>query len=140
MMIVKTEIPKAKEWKREWHLVDVGGKVLGRVATEIVAMLMGKKKVNYAPNVDMGDRVVVINANQVVLTGKKESGKVYRRHSQYPGGMKELRAAELRRKRPGKMIELAVKGMLPDNRLRKRRMARLTVFGGSEHPYENQLK
>lgn len=128
----KTVVPEMQNRKRSWQLVDARGKVLGRLASEVAQLLIGKGKVDYMPNFDMGDGVVVVNAKEVVLTGKKEEQKKYRRHSGYPGGLKEMVAKEMRGKFPERIIELAVKGMLPDNRLKKLRMARLKVFVGAE--------
>lgn len=136
----RTYQPKQAEIKRDWHLIDVKGKVLGRTATEIARLLMGKHKRNYAPHLDMGDYVVVINAEETRVTGKKEKQKIYWRHSGYPGGLKATRLEELREKNPTRIIELAVKRMLPTNRLRDKRMGRLKVFTGSEHPYGDKIK
>lgn len=136
----KTYQPKAKEVKRDWHLIDAKGKVLGRMATSIAGLLMGKGKPTYAPHMDMGDFVVVVNAKGVKVTGKKEEQKIYYKHSGYPGGFKEVAYAKLKKEQPTKIIELAVKRMLPDNRLRKERMARLKIFADSKHPYEDKIK
>ncbi|OGM29559.1 50S ribosomal protein L13 [Candidatus Woesebacteria bacterium RIFCSPHIGHO2_01_FULL_44_10] len=122
---MKTYQPKAKEIERERHLIDAKGKILGRLASTIAQLLMGKHKVKYAPHLDMGDFVVVTNAGSVKVTGKKEEKKVYYKHSGYPGGFKEVAYAKLKAEQPTKIIKLAVKRMLPDNKLRKNRMARL---------------
>src|SRR4030042_2518571 len=132
---MKTYQPKKKEVEREWHLVDVKGKVLGRVASDIAMKLMGKNKVDYSSHMDNGSYVVVINAKGIVVTGKKEKQKVYRSHSGYPGGFKEVKYAKMFSESPAKIIQLAVKGMLPDNRLKDKRLARLKVFSGEKHPY-----
>lgn len=137
---MKTYQPKAKEIKRKWHLVDAKGRILGRLASEITPVLMGKTKVSYVPHLDMGDFVVVINATLIKLTGKKEKQKVYYRHSGYPGGLKKITYKKLKEEQPKKIIELAVRRMLPDNRLRDKRMRRLFVFKGDKHPYEGKLK
>jgi len=137
---MKTFQPKAKEIKRSWHLVDAKDKVLGRMASGIAKTLMGKDKASYAPHLDSGDWVVVINAREVKVTGKKEKQKIYYRHSGYPGGLKETPLFRLRQKSPEKIISLAVYGMLPDNRLRSRRMRRLLVFAGGEHPYKDKFQ
>jgi large subunit ribosomal protein L13 len=137
---MKTYQPKKKEVKRGWHLVDVEGKVLGRVATGIAMKLMGKDKVNYSQNIDSGDYVVVINAKKVKVTGRKERQKVYRSHSGYPGGFKEVSYTKMLNENPTRIIQLAVKGMLPDNRLKDKRMARLKIFSGEKHLYEDKLK
>ncbi|MEK7182782.1 MAG: 50S ribosomal protein L13 [Patescibacteria group bacterium] len=132
--------PRAKDTKREWHLISARGKVLGRLATGVATFLMGKHKRTYVPHLDAGDYVVVTNAKDVVLTGKKETQKVYRRYSGYPSGLKEISAARVRSTHPERLVEHAVSGMLPDNRLKKVRMARLKVFAGEEHPYEDKFE
>lgn len=136
----KTYQPKAKEITRNWHLFDAKGKILGRLATEIARILIGKHKKTYVPHLDSGDYAVVVNAKEVAVTGKKEKQKVYYRHSGYPGGLKAARLEEVRKKNPKKIIEHAVWNMLPKNRLRKNRMARLKVFAGEEHPYKDKIK
>lgn len=136
----KTYHPKEKAIKRTWQLVDVKDKILGRVATDIARLLVGKHKRQYAPNVDMGDWVVVVNASKVKVTGKKEEQKTYFRHSGYPGGDKIERLRDLRKKDPTKIIRFAVKNMLPDNRLKDDRLARLKIFAGEEHPFGDKLK
>jgi len=137
---MKTYQPKRKDIKREWHIIDAKGEVLGRMATRIVKLLMGKQKVNYSNNIDMGDYVVVINVSKVKLTGRKSKQKVYRKHSGYPGGFKEVKYSKMALEQPERVIELAVKRMLPDNRLRRDRMTRLRVFAGEKHSYENKFK
>lgn len=137
---MKTYQPKKKEVKREWYLVDVKGKVLGRAASDISMKLMGKNRVDYSQHMDNGSYVVVINAKDIVVTGKKEKQKVYRSHSGYPGGFKEVKYAKMFSDSPAKIIQLAVKGMLPDNRLKDKRLARLKVFSGEKHPYEDRVK
>lgn len=136
---MNTYQPKAKDVKRGWHILDAGELVLGRMASEIVALLMGKHKKTYAPHMDMGDYVVVVNAEKVNLTGRKPEQKIYYRHSGYPGGLKETKFSDLINKNPEKVVELAVRRMLPKNRLNKKRMTRLKVFAGSEHPYEDKF-
>ena len=136
---MKTYQPRQKDIKRNWHLVDAKGKVLGRLSTEVARFLTGKHKVNYSNHMDMGDYVVVLNAKDVILTGRKVSQKLYRRHSGYPGGFKEIKYAKMHDERPERVIELAVSGMLPDNRLKKKRQARLKVFAGSKHPYGDKF-
>jgi large subunit ribosomal protein L13 len=137
---MKTYQPTHKDIKREWHLIDAKGKVLGRMATEIAKLLMGKHKKNYSNHMDMGDCVVVINAKDVELTGKKEQQKVYRKHSGYPGGFKEIKFSKLKKEQPEKIIEMAVSGMLPKNRLRDKRLRRLKVFAGDKHPYKTNFE
>jgi len=136
----KTYQPKQKEVKREWRLVDAHGQILGRLATSVAMMLTGKNKVSYSAHMDCGDYVVVVNAKDIELTGKKIQQKKYYRHSGYPGGFKEIKLSKLIVERPAKVIELAVSGMVPDNRLKKPRLARLKVFSGTEHPYADKLK
>lgn len=136
---MRTFQPKSKDIKRQWHLIDVKGKILGRVATEIATLLLGKNKPNYAPHLDSGDYVVVINAKGVKLTGRKGKQKVYRSHSGYPGGFKEIKFAKLLSEQPEKIITHAVSGMLPDNRLKKGRLKRLKVFADDKHPYNNKF-
>lgn len=130
---------KLNEIKREWHLIDVDGLVLGREATRIAALLMGKAKPYFVHNLDCGDYVVIINAKNVKLTGKKEANKSYYRHSGYPGGFKAETVRELRSRRPEAIIRNAVSGMLPQNKLRDRMLKRLLVFAGNEHKYEDKF-
>lgn len=138
-MKVQTTATKQAEIKHEWHLVDVSDKTLGRISTEIANNLMGKSKPNFVRNLDCGDYVVVTNAKAVKVTGKKEDQKVYVRHSGYPGGFKSETLKELRARRPEDVIRHAVKGMLPDNKLRARMLKRLFVFEGSEHIYMDKF-
>lgn len=137
---MRTYQPKHKDIKRNWHLIDAKDEVLGRAATRIATLLMGKHKVTYATHMDMGDYVVVINAEKVKLTGKKAKQKVYRSHSGYPGGFKEIPFAKMLLEHPQRIIAHAVSGMLPDNRLKDKRMLRLKVFSGEKNPYENKFK
>ncbi len=139
-MAQQTYSTKRKEVVRNWHLIDAENRVLGQISTEIVTLLMGKNKVDYTPSLEMGDRVVVINAKAVVLTGNKEDGKVYKWHTGYRGGLKEAKVSEIRAKDATKLITNAVNGMLPKNRLRKVRMANLHVYEKSTHPYTAQIK
>lgn len=133
---MKTYQPKAKEVKRNWHLIDAKDKVLGRLASEVAKLLMGKQKSNYSAHIDMGDNVVVINAKNILLTGNKKDQKVYRTHSGYPGGYKEVSFEKMSKDQPEKIVELAVSGMLPDNRLKSPRMGRLHVFAKENHDFE----
>ena len=126
---------KAKEIVRAWHLIDVDGKILGRISTEIANLLMGKSKPYFVRNLDCGDFVVVINSKNVKVTGNKEQKKVYYRHSGYPGGLKSETLAALRTRKPEDIIVHAVKGMLPQNRLRDQMLNRLKVFEDAEHSY-----
>lgn len=122
---MKTYQPKKKEVSRQKHSVDASGQILGRLATKIAGLLMGKGKINYSTHMDMGDFVNVTNPDKVILTGKKEAQKVYRGHSGYPGGFKETTIQRMREKAPERILQHAVSGMLPDNRLKKVRMGRL---------------
>lgn len=135
-----TQATKISDVKRKWHLVDVKGKVLGRVASEIALLLMGKSKPYFVRNLDVGDIVVVINAKDVKVTGKKEEQKPYYRHSGYPGGFKEERLKDLRIRKPEEIITHAVKGMLPQNKLRDRMLKRLYVSAGEQNRYADKVK
>lgn len=136
---MKTYSPKAKDIEREWWVIDATDKALGRIATQIAKLLMGKHKPIYAPHIDTGDYVVVINAAKVKVTGEKAEQKVYYRHSGYPGGLKSQRFEELFGKDPGRVIELAVKGMLPHNRLGRTMLKKLKIYPGNEHPHQAQI-
>lgn len=129
---------KKEEIKRKWYLIDAKGKVLGKVAVRAATILRGKHKPTYTPHVDTGDHVIVINASQVVLTGKKLEQKYYRRHSGYPKGLKSIRYDRLLKEKPEKVIELAVKGMLPKTKLGRAMFKKLRVYRGSEHSHEAQ--
>jgi large subunit ribosomal protein L13 len=136
---MKTYSPKAKDIEREWWVIDVADKTLGKVATQVANLLMGKHKPIYAPHIDTGDYVVVINAAKVKVTGKKAEQKIYYRHSGYPGGLKSQRFEEIFGKDPGRVIELAVKGMLPHNSLGRAMFKKLKVYPGNEHPHQAQV-
>ena len=135
---MSTEFVKAADVERKWYLVDAEGKTLGRLSTEIATILMGKNKPTYTPSMDTGDFVVVINAEKVELTGNKWRDKSYRYHTGHPGGLKEIRYSELVQRKPEKLIELAVKGMLPKNKLGRAQIKKLKVYAGAEHPHEAQ--
>lgn len=135
-----TKATRTRDIKREWHLVDVKGEILGRISTEIASLLMGKSKSYFTRNLDCGDYVVVTNAKDVVVTGKKEKQKKYYRHSGYPGGMRVEPLEKLRLRRPEELIRHAVKGMLPQNKLRDRMLKRLFIFSKEEHPYGEKFK
>jgi len=137
---VKTYSIKASDIKRQWHVVDASDKVLGRLATQIASLLMGKHKTLFSRNMDVGDFVVVINADKVRVTGNKAKQKLYYRHSGYPGGLKSISLEKMMQTHPTRVIEYAVKGMLPQNRLRARMMKRLRVYTGDTHPYQAQAK
>ena len=138
--MIKTYSTKASDVKREWHIIDVSDKVLGRVATQIASLLMGKHKPIFCRHLDVGDFVVVINAEQVRVTGNKMKQKLYHRHSGYPGGLKSITLERMMETHPTRAIEYAVKGMLPTNRLRAQMMTRLRVFSGEDHPHQGQIK
>ncbi len=129
---------KASDFDRKWYLIDAEDQILGRLATQIADILRGKNKVNFTPHVDCGDYVIVINADKVQLTGKKLDQKKYKRHSGYLGGLKETSAKEMLEKHPERVIEHAVRGMLPKNKLQKKFMNKLKVYSGNEHPHEAQ--
>ena len=137
---MKTYQLKAKEVKRNWHLIDAKDAVLGRLATRAAALLMGKLKVDYSPHIESGDYVVVVNAEKVKVTGRKAQQKLYRSHSGYPGGFKEVTYAKMSKEHPERIIEHAVSGMLPDNRLKKARMAMLKIIVGEKNPYVDKFK
>lgn len=139
-MTLKTRPTKKGQIKRKWHLFDVEDKILGRVATQIAFLLRGKGKPYFIPHLDCGDYVVVINAKEVKVTGKKEKQKIYTRYSGYPGGLKKETLKHLRQKSPEKIIRQAVSGMLPKNKLRKRWLARLFVSVDDKHPYGDKVK
>ena len=137
-MSQRTFMAKKEEIERKWYLVDAANKPLGRVAAEVAVILRGKHKSIFTPHVDTGDHVVVINAAKALLTGKKMQQKIYYRHSGYPGGMKKTTYEELIEKKPGEALYLAVKGMLPHNRLGRAMLKKLKVYGGEAHPHEAQ--
>lgn len=133
-----TFMAKAGEVERKWYVIDAAGKPLGRVATQSAAILRGKHKTTYTPNVDCGDFVIVINAQDVVLTGKKDLQKKYYHHSGYPGGLKERTYGDLMQTKPAFVMERAIKGMLPHNRLGRQMFRKLKVYAGAEHPHTAQ--
>lgn len=137
---MSTQTTKAKDIQRKWHLIDAKGKVLGRIASRIAQLLIGKNKPYFTPHLDCGDWVVVINAADVRVTGKKRSQKIYYRHSGYPSGLKALTFAQMMAKDPRQVISHAVAGMLPKNKLRKQRLKRLRIFTGKVHPYEKKFE
>jgi large subunit ribosomal protein L13 len=136
---MKTYTPRAKDIEREWHVVDAAGKTLGRLASQVANLLMGKHKPIYSPHLDAGDYVIVINAAQVRVSGKKDEQKIYYRHSGYPGGLKSSTFKEVFSSQPTRVIERAVKGMLPHNRLGRAMFKKLRVYAGSEHPHRAQV-
>lgn len=135
---MRTYSPKAGDVDAKWHVVDADGIVLGRLASQVATLLRGKHKPTFAPNFDNGDYVIVINAEKVVLTGNKWTEKTAYHHSGFPGGLKATSYQELRDKQPDKIIEKAVRGMMPHNRLSKQQMTKLKVYAGPEHPHAGQ--
>ncbi|HNP89194.1 MAG: 50S ribosomal protein L13 [Microgenomates group bacterium ADurb.Bin219] len=131
---------KKNEIKREWHLIDAGEKILGRLTSEITSLLIGKNKPYFVNYLDCGDYVVVVNAAQIKTTGEKEKNKKYTRYSGYPGGLKTITLEKLRVEHPERIIEYAVRNMLPKNKHRDQRMARLKIFAGDQHPYQDKFK
>ncbi|NLJ79372.1 MAG: 50S ribosomal protein L13 [Tissierellia bacterium] len=135
---MKSYMAKPEEIERKWHVIDAEGKVLGRLATEIATLLRGKHKPIYTPHVDTGDFVIVINADKIKLTGKKLEQKQYRYHTGYPGGLKAVPYRRLMDRSPERVIQLAVKGMMPKNRLGRQMLKKLKVYRGSDHRHEAQ--
>jgi large subunit ribosomal protein L13 len=136
--MIKTPLPTQETLEQKWYVVDAADQRLGRLATEIATILRGKNKPTFTPHMDTGDHVIVINAEKVTVTGKKRSQKVYRRHSGRPGGMKTETFAHLQRRLPERIIEQAVKGMLPKNALGRKLFKKLKVYAGAEHPHAAQ--
>jgi len=136
----KTTATKSADIKRFWHLVDAEDQVLGRLATKVAGLLMGKNKTYFTRRLDCGDHVVVINAQKVRLTGKKTDQKVYQSYSGYPGGRKEVAFGKMLAEQPNKVIRHAVKGMLPKNKLQDKMIIRLHAFAGAEHKFEEKFK
>jgi len=135
---LKTISMKPHEVRRDWVVIDAENQVLGRLATEVARRLRGKHKTCYTPHVDTGDFVIVVNAAKIVATGRKETDKMYWRHTGYPGGIKSTALGKMRATHPERMIEIAVKGMLPKNPLGRAMFRKLKVYSGAEHPHEAQ--
>jgi len=135
---VKTYTVKASEIEREWFVVDAEGKTLGRLASEIAKILKGKHKPIYSPHLDVGDFVIVINAEKVRVTGRKLEQKFYYRHSGYPGGLKSISLRDQLARHPTRVLKAAVRGMLPKNRLGRRMIKKLKIYAGKEHPHQAQ--
>ena len=135
---MKTYVAKENEITKGWHLVDAKDKVLGRIATQIAMRLRGKHKPIFTPHADTGDFVIVVNADKIILTGKKWTDKSYYRHSGYPGGLKQTTAKEMLQKKPEEILRLAVRGMLPKNSLGRRQLKKLKIYAGPEHPHKAQ--
>ena len=134
----KTPVPKAKDIQRKWYVVDARGKILGRLASEVAKILRGKGKPAWTPHLDVGDFVIIVNAKDVRLTGRKLEQKELRWYTGYPGGLKSIKYADLMRKNPVKAVEHAVRGMLPKNRLGRKMFRKLKVYAGPEHPHQAQ--
>lgn len=135
---MSTYVPRKSEVRNDWYLLDAENQILGRLAARAAVVLMGKHKPDYTPFLKTGDHVVIVNAAKVRLTGNKENAKIYRRHSGYPGGLKEVTARKMRETFPERMLEEAIQGMLPKNKLGKQLSTRLKVYAGPKHPHEAQ--
>ncbi|HEX9700583.1 MAG TPA: 50S ribosomal protein L13 [Acidobacteriota bacterium] len=135
---MSTPFPSKNDIERRWHVVDAEGQVLGRLATRVATLLMGKHKPSYTPFLDCGDHVVVVNAEKIALTGNKMQDKLYHRHSGYPGSIREVRARRLLREHPERLIEAAVRGMVPKTKLGRQMLSKLRVYPGPEHPHSAQ--
>ncbi len=135
---MKTFVTKPADVERRWYVVDAEGKTLGRLASQIAAVLRGKHKPIYSPSVDCGDFVIVVNAEKIAVTGQRMEKKMYYRHSGYPGGLRELTLRQQLEKHPTRPVEIAVRGMLPKNRLGRKMIKKLKVYAGPEHPHEAQ--
>ena len=135
---MKSYMARPLEVERRWHVVDAEGQTLGRLATEIARMLRGKNKPQYTPHVDTGDFVVVVNAEQVVVTGRKAEQKVYRRHSGYPGGLKTTTYEQMLERKPTEILRSAVRGMMPKTRLARQQLRKMKIYAGPEHPHAAQ--
>ncbi|MDP2873847.1 MAG: 50S ribosomal protein L13 [bacterium] len=138
-MEVKTRAPKKEELVKKWHLVDAKGQILGRVATQVAKLLIGKDKPTFVAYLDCGDKVVVVNAAAVAVSAGRSETKIYKRHSGYPGGLRLETLKDLLARRPEEVIRRAVWGMLPNNRLRAVRITNLYIYAGAEHPHQAQL-
>jgi large subunit ribosomal protein L13 len=137
-MSTSSYFAKPHEIEQKWYVIDAEGKTLGRLATEVASILRGKKKPAYTPHVDTGDYVVVINAEKVEVTGKKRKEKIYKRHTGYPGGLREITFEKLQAKNPAEIIRHAVKGMMPEGRLGRQMFKKLKIYVGTEHPHAAQ--
>lgn len=137
---MKTYSVKAADIKREWHIIDASEQVLGKLATRAAALLIGKHKPMFSRHLDVGDYVVVVNAEKIRVTGNKVQQKVYYRHTGYPGGLKSVSLEKMLETHPTRVVEYAVKGMVPHTRLGARMMKRLRIFTGEDHPYKGQVK
>jgi large subunit ribosomal protein L13 len=138
MMLVKTYTPKPQDIERQWLIVDAEGQTLGRLASQIAPILRGKHKPSFAPNIDVGDYVIVINVDKIVVTGNKLDEKKYYRHSLYPGGLKEINLRDNLRRFPDRPLQEAIKGMLPKGALGHQMIKKLKLYAGTEHPHASQ--
>ena len=134
----RTYVTKPEDIERDWYVVDASGQTLGRLASEVAQIIRGKHKPTFSPAVDVGDYVIVVNAEKVHVTGRKLDQKMYYRHSGYPGGLKEFTLGRMLEEHPAQVIHLAVKGMLPKNKLGRKMIKKLKVYAGSEHPHQAQ--
>jgi large subunit ribosomal protein L13 len=135
---MKTFVAKPSDRQRDWYVVDAQGKTLGRLATQIADVLRGKRKPTYTPHIDTGDFVIVVNAKKIAVTGNKRADKLYRRHSGYPGGLRTRTFEQMVARRPEEVIRVAVKGMMPRNRLARKQLTKLKIYAGPEHPHVAQ--
>ncbi len=135
---MKTYSAKAKDIDRKWYLIDAEGEILGRLATQIATILRGKNKPTYTPSMDLGDYVVVINAEKIKVTGDKLKGKIYRYHTSYPGGLKSVTLETLLKKKPELVVKKAVQGMIPHTKLGRAMIKKLKIYKGNEHPHQAQ--
>ncbi|GAG64132.1 unnamed protein product [marine sediment metagenome] len=135
---MKTYSAKAEDIDRKWYLIDAEGEILGRLATQIATILRGKNKPNYTPSMDLGDYVVVINAEKIKVTGNKLKGKIYRYHTSYPGGLKSVTLETLLKKKPELVVKKAVQGMIPHTKLGRTVIKKLKIYKGNEHPHQAQ--
>ena len=135
---MKSYMARPSSVERKWHLIDAEGQTLGRLAAEIACLLRGKNKPQYTPHIDTGDFVVVVNADRVVVTGKKAEQKVYRRHTGYPGGLREMSYEQMLERKPMEILRKAVRGMMPKTRLGRQQLRKLKIYAGPEHPHEAQ--
>lgn len=136
---MKTYAPKLTEIKRKWHVIDADGQTLGRLCSQVSKLLIGKHKAIFSPNIDTGDFVIIVNAAKIKVTGKKAREKIYYRYSGYPGGMREVTFAEMMQKHPERVIEHAIKGMLPHTRLGRAMYKKMKVYAGDKHPHQAQV-
>ena len=138
MDTTKSYMPSGKSIERKWYVIDAEGQTLGRLSSAVASILKGKNKPTYTPFLDMGDNVIVINAEKVAVTGKKRNEKIYKKHTGYPGGLREITFDKLQQKKPEEIIRHAVKGMLPDGKLGRQMFKKLKVYAGTEHPHTAQ--